>query len=87
MVSAAIREDMKKGNVEMERRIYISLPRDCDHTVHKLGTVSQNIISQATCRIHCIYMHTVFTVTNLKMLKLKFLPHVLILAWWYFATT
>lgn len=49
MTSAAIREDMQKGNVEMERCLYISLPKDSDHTVHKLGIVSQNIITQAKC--------------------------------------
>ena len=52
MTSAAVREDMKKGDVQMECRIYISLPKDSDHTVHKLGIVSQNIIMKAKCRIH-----------------------------------
>jgi hypothetical protein len=49
MTSAAIRKDMEKGNVEMERRIYISLPKESDHTAHKLGIVSQNVINQARC--------------------------------------
>ena len=51
MTSAVLREDMKKGNVEMERRIYISLPKDSDHTMHKLGIVSGNIITLAKCRV------------------------------------
>ena len=49
MTSAAIRKDMKEGNVEMEWRIYITLPKESDHTVHKLGIVSQNILNQARC--------------------------------------
>ena len=49
MTSAEIRKDIEKGNVEMERRIYISLPKDSDHTVHNLGIVSQNIINQSRC--------------------------------------
>ena len=49
MTSAVLREDMKKGNVEMERRIYISLPKESDHTVHKLGIVSRNIITVYHC--------------------------------------
>ncbi len=43
MTSAAIRADMQKGSVETEHRIYISLPSDSDHTVHKLGLVSRII--------------------------------------------
>lgn len=86
MTSAVLREDMKKGNVEMERRIYISLPKDSDHTVHKLGIVSRNIITLAKCRV-CKLSDIMFATTNFKILKSTFLLSALILAWWYFTTT